>query len=63
MTEIVEMKRLLEKQLKLLSEQSEKSCEFFNGVELAALSEQLVNVGKFLPDIAPSANRSMNTKP
>lgn len=44
MNELVEMKKMLEKQLQLLSEQSEKSVGF-NGMELAALSEQVVNVG------------------
>lgn len=55
------MKKMLEKQLQLLSEQSEKSVEF-NGMELAALSEQVVNVGKFLLDVSPAANRMTGAK-
>lgn len=61
MNELVEMKKMLEKQLQLLSEQSEKSVGF-NGMELAALSDQVVNVGKFLLDVSPAANRMTGAK-
>lgn len=61
MKELVEMKKMLEKQLQLLSEQSEKSVGI-SGMELAALSEQVVNVGKFLLDVSPAANRVMGAK-
>lgn len=61
MKELVEMKKMLEKQLQLLSEQSEKSVGF-SGMELAALSAQVVNVGKFLLDVSPAANRVMGAK-
>ena len=56
-----DIRATLEKQLQLLSEQSEKSVGF-NGMELAALSEQVVNVGKFLLDVSPAANRMTGAK-
>lgn len=49
------MKKLLEKQLWLLSEQS-VNCG--DGMELAALSEQMVNVGKFLLAITPADEKT-----
>lgn len=61
MTELVEMKKMLEKQLKLISDLSEKTAGF-ESAELALLSEQLVNVGRFLLDIAPAANRVAGSK-
>ena len=61
MKELVEMKKMLEKQLQLLSEQSENSVGV-SGMELAALSEQVVNVGKLLLEVSPAANRMMGVK-
>ena len=43
MNDLVEMKKMLEKQLQLLS-------------------EQVVNVGKFLLDVSPAANRMTGAK-
>lgn len=46
----LEMREMFEKQLKLLSERSVNE----SGNELAALSEQMVNVGKLLLSITPA---------
>ena len=49
----LEMKELLEKQLRLLSERSKAASD----VALADLSGQMVNVGKFLLSITPADER------
>ena len=61
MEELVEVKKVLERQLHLLSEESEKP--EVSGATLAAISEQIVNVGKFLLDVSPAANRITRAKP
>lgn len=48
----LEMKEMFEKQLQLLSKQSLEGCE--DGEAIAAMSEQMVNVGKFLLTITPA---------
>lgn len=51
----LEMKELLEKQLRLLSKQSLEGRE--DGEAIAAMSEQMVNVGKFLLTITPAGEK------
>ena len=46
----LEMKELLEKQLHRLSDRSKRA----DDATLAALSEQMVNVGKFLLSVTPA---------
>jgi hypothetical protein len=51
----LEMKELLEKQLRLLSKQSLEGRE--DGEAIAAMSAQMVNVGKFLLTITPAGEK------
>lgn len=55
----IEMKEMLEKQLRLLSKQSLEGYE--DGEAIAKMSEQMVNVCKFLLSFAPADKKRLNS--
>lgn len=55
----IEMKEMLEKQLRLLSKQSLEGCE--DGEAVAKMSEQMVNVSKFLLSITPADEKRLKS--